>query len=161
MSDFIQNLKYFTVLRMRKQGHKIWQAYMSSKEKVLDTTMAVVRQRLGIEPPYFSDVRTVDASQPKESFFMMKKNEKWQQSSPQEVNFRWNEIFYPWEKTPFPFSFDNMRPEMVGFPATMKNQRNSEKFTVVMMSFKRIESVCELLQGLNGLDAMDRVRITH
>ena len=45
---------------------------------------------------------------------------------------------------------------MVGFPLTSR-ERELEKFTVVMMSFKRQESVRELLAGLNGLDKMDRV----
>ena len=130
---------------------------MSSKERVLDTTMAVVRQRLGIEPPYFKDVRTLDATQPGESYFMPTPNHKWQQSSNKEVNFRWNNIFYPWEKTPFSFHFDIGRKEMPFFPWVSKRQHDPEKFTVVMMSYKRQESVRELLAGLNGLDKMDRV----
>ena len=44
---------------------------MSSRERVLDTTMAVVRQRLGIEPPVFRDVRTQDATKPVASYFML------------------------------------------------------------------------------------------
>ena len=129
---------------------------MSSKERVLDTTMAVVRQRLGIEPPFFRDVRTQDATKPAESYFMTMTGHKWQQSLHQEIYFRWNEIFHPWKKTPFPFYLGIGGPELVGFPLTSR-ERELEKFTVVMMSYKRQESVRELLAGLNGLDKMDRV----
>ena len=47
---------------------------MSSRERVLDTTMAVVRQRLGIEPPFFRDVRTQDATKPVASYFLLEEN---------------------------------------------------------------------------------------
>ena len=145
-------------MRMRRQGYKFWQAYMSSKEKILDTIMAVVRQRLGIEPPIFKYMRTQDATKPAESYFLPIKEDKWQQPISQEVYFRWNEIFYPWEKTPFPFHLGIGEPELVGLPLT-KEESESEKFTAVMMSYKRQESVHELLSGLNGLKQLDRVRL--
>ena len=156
LSRYIQNMSVHTTLRMRRQGHKFWQAYMSSMERVLDTTMAIVRQRLGIEPPFFREVRTQDATKPAESYFMPITEPKWQQSLNQEVYFRWNEIFHPWERTQFPFYLGIGRPEMVGYPLT-RRQRELEKFTIVMMSYKRQESVRELLAGLNGLEQMDRV----
>ena len=130
---------------------------MSSKERVLDTTMAVVRQRLGIEPPFFKDARTKDATQHTESYFMPMTEHKWHQSSNQEVYFRWNEIFHPWERTPFPFHLGIGGPDLVGFPLTSR-QQELEKFTIVVLTYKREESVRELLAGLNGLDKMDRVR---
>ena len=144
---------------MRRQGHKYWQVYMSSKEKVLDTTMAVGRQRLGIEPPFFKDIRTQDATKPSESYFMPMTEHEWHPSSSQDVYFRWNEIFHPWERTPFSFHLGIGGTELVGFPLTSK-QWELEKFTVVMMSYKRQESVRELLAGLNGLDKMDRVSMS-
>ena len=131
---------------------------MSSKEKILDTIMAVVRQRLGIEPPIFKYMRTQDATKPAESYFLPIKEDKWQQPISQEVYFRWNEIFYPWEKTPFPFHLGIGEPELVGLPLKSE-KRESEKFTAVMMSYKRQESVRELLSGLNGLKQLDRVRL--
>ena len=147
-----------TTMRMRRQGYKFWQAYMSSKEKILDTTMAVVRQRLGIEPPIFKYVQTRDATKPAESYFLPIKEQKWQQPTSQDVYFRWNEIFYPWERTPFPFHLGIGEPELVGLPLTSE-KRESEKFTAVMMSYKRQESVHELLSGLNRLKQLDRVRL--
>ena len=129
---------------------------MSSKENVIDTTMAVVRQRLGIEPPIFKYVRTQDATKPVESYFLPIEHKR-QQPISQEVYFRWNEIFYPWERTPFPFHLGIGEPELVGLPLTSAN-RKTEKFTVVVMSYKRQESVHELLSGLNGLKQLDRVR---
>ena len=145
-----------TILRMRRQGHRFWQTYMSSKDRVLDTTMAVVRQRLGIEPPYFKNVRTQDATKPAESYFMTMTGHKWQQSLHQEIYFRWNEIFHPWERTPFPFHMGIGGQEFVGFPVT-STQLESEEFTIVIMGFKRQESMLELLAGLNGLNKMHRV----
>lgn len=118
--------------------------------------MAVVRERLGIEPPFFSDVRTQDATKPEESFFMPVIEHKRQQSLYQDVYFRWNEVFHPWERAPFPFHMGIGERELVGFPLTSR-QKESEKFTIVLMSYKRQESVRELLVGLNGLDKMDRV----
>ena len=147
----------YTTMRMRRQGNKFWQAYMSSKEKVIDTTMAVVRQRLGIEPPIFKYVPTQDATKPVESYFLPKEHKE-QQPISQEVYFRWNEIFYPWERTPFPFHLGIGEPELVGLPLTSA-KRGTEKFTAVVMSYKRQESVRELLSGLNGLKQLDRVRV--
>ena len=133
---------------------------MSSKEKVLDTTMAVVRQRLGIEPPVFKYFRTQDATKPAESYFLPTQEHKWQQPMTQELYFRWNEIFYPWERTPFPFHLGIGEPELVGLPLTSE-KRESEKFTAVVMSYKRQYSVRELLSGLNGLKQLDRVGLLN
>ena len=145
-----------TILRMRRQGHRFWQTYMSSKDRVLDTTMAVVRQRLGIEPPYFKNVRTQDATKPAESYFMPNTEHKWRQSSNQEIYFMWNEVFYPWERSQFPFHMGIGGPELVGLPTTSE-QGEWEKFTIVILGYKRQESMLELLSGLNGLYKMDRV----
>ena len=130
---------------------------MSSKEKVIDTTMAVVRQRLGIEPPIFKYVPTEDATKPVVSYFLPIEHKR-QQPISQEIYFRWNEIFYPWERTPFPFHLGIGEPELVGLPLTSA-KRETEKFTAVVMSYKRQESVRELLSGLNGLKQLDRVRM--
>ena len=35
----------------------------------------------------------------------------------QEVNFRWNDAFYPWLRSPLNFHLGIRRPDMVGFPA--------------------------------------------
>ena len=74
---------------------------MSSRERVLDTTMAVVRQRLGIEPPFFRDVRTQDATKPVASYFMLQEpfnhSRRRSRGDQEEIYFRWNEIFHPWE----------------------------------------------------------------
>lgn len=152
---YIENLQFHTILRMRRQGHKFWHTYMSSNEMVFDTTMAVVRQRLGIEPPFFKDTHTQDATKQTESYFMPMAEHKWHQSSNQEVYFRWNEIFHPWKRTPFPFYLGMEAPELVGFPRSRPEE--SEKFTIILLSYKREESVRELLAGLNGLEKMDRV----
>ena len=53
ISEFIPGLGFHERLRMRRQGRNFWAAYMSTKERALDTAMAVIRQRLGMEPPYF------------------------------------------------------------------------------------------------------------
>ena len=53
-----------------------------------------------------------------------------------------------------------MGQEFVGFHVTSL-QLKLEKFTVVIMGFKRQESMHELLAGLNGLNKMDRVCIKH
>lgn len=37
------------ILFLKKQGFKLYQEYFSSKDKLLDTIVAVLRQRLGIE----------------------------------------------------------------------------------------------------------------
>ena len=141
---------------MRRQAHRFWQAYMSSKEKVLDTTMAVVRQRLGIEPPFFKDVRTQDATKPAESYFMDMKEHKWHQSTSQEVYFRWNDVFYPWVKIPFEFHKGIQEPQHTRFPMS-SGQSELGKFTVVVMGYKRQESMRELLAGLSGFNKIDRV----
>ena len=47
---------------------------------------------------------------------------------------------------------------MAGFPMTV-GERELEKFTVVVMSYKRPVLLRRLLAGLNGLDRMDRVCI--
>lgn len=38
------------ILSMKKQGFNLYKKYFSSKEKLLDTLVAVLRQRLDIEP---------------------------------------------------------------------------------------------------------------
>ena len=129
---------------------------MSSKERILDTTMAVIRQRLGMEPPYFKEIRSQDATQRTHAHFMPITQYKWQQSSHQEAYFRWNKVFHPWEKTPFPFHLRIGGPHYLNFPSK-RGHKEPEKFSVVLMSYKRKESVRELLAGLNGLDLMDRV----
>ena len=43
---------------------------MSSREKVLDTILAVVMHRLGIESPFFKDNRTQDATKSAKSYLM-------------------------------------------------------------------------------------------
>ena len=53
ISDFLPQMSFPERLRMRRQGRNFWAAYMSTKERALDTAMAVIRQRLGMEPPYF------------------------------------------------------------------------------------------------------------
>ena len=53
ITDFIPNMSFSERLRMRRQGRNFWAAYMSTKKRVLDTVMAVIRQRLGLEPPHF------------------------------------------------------------------------------------------------------------
>ena len=102
----------------------------------------------------------MDATQPLgvESHFIPETNHTWRHSSSHEVHFRWNEIFHPWERTPFPYHLEISRPFMAGFPMTV-GERELEKFTVVVMSYKRPVLLRRLLAGLNGLDRMDRVCI--
>ena len=40
-------------MRMRRQGRKIWESYLSSRDKIMDALVALIRQRIGVEPPYF------------------------------------------------------------------------------------------------------------
>lgn len=157
INDYIPNLPFYELHRMRRKCYKFWQSYMSTKERVLDTTMAVIRQRLGLEPPYFMEYRTRDATSQKASYFLPKERHKWQRSSHEDVYFRWNEVFHPWEKTPFPFHLGVRRPDMAGFPKETTRELDNEKFTIVIKSYRRIMSVCELLVGLRGLTKVDRV----
>lgn len=144
---------------MRRQGYKFWQSYMSSKERVLDTTTAVIRQRLGLEPPYFMDYRTRDATSQNKSYFVPEARHEWQKSFYEDIYFRWNEVFHPWERTPFSFHMGTRRPDMVGFPSQTTNKLDQEKFTIVVKSYRRTKSVCELLVNLRGLTNLDRVSI--
>ena len=152
-------MEFHTILQMQRQGHSIWQAYMSSRERVLDTTMAVVRQRLGIEPPFFTEVQTQDATRPNGTHFFLPvgRSHEWRQSSPEEVYFRWNVVYYPWEKTPFQFHLDARRPDMVGFPSSTTRRLELEKFTILLKSYKRPKSLQQLLVSLEGLGKMDKV----
>ena len=52
------------------------------------------------------------------------------------------------------------RPYMAGHPTTIA-ERNLEKFTVVVMSYRRPVLLRRLLVGLNGLDRLDRVCLVH
>ena len=38
------------ILSLKKQGYRIYNAYFSSMDKILDSIVAAIRQRLGIEP---------------------------------------------------------------------------------------------------------------
>ena len=161
LNDFIPNMSFHDLLRMRRQGYKLWLSYMSSKKKVLDTVTAVIRQRLGLEPPYFMDYRTRDATTPNASYFLpATRHHKWRRSFHEDTYFRWNEIFHPWEKTPFTFHLGVSRPDMAGFPTETTEKLDNEKFTIVVKSYGRPQSVCELLVNLRGLTKVDRVR-TH
>ena len=150
-------MEFHSIIQMQRQGHNIWQAYISSKERVLDTTMAVVRQRLGIEPPYFTEVHTQDATRPNGTYFQPIASHKWRQSSPEEIYFRWNVIHYPWEKTPFQFHLDTKQPDMVGFPSSTTRILELEKFTILVKSYKRTKSLQDLLVNLKGFGKMDKV----
>ena len=107
ISEFIPELSFPERLRMRRQGRNFWAAYMSTRERALDTAMAVIRQRLGMEAPYFKvgvldgllkivtkvesamfflnlkDIRTKNATDPQGSYFLPKSSHKWRQSSSQ------------------------------------------------------------------------------
>ena len=158
LTYFLQSMEFHTILRMIRQGRNFWGAYMSTTERILDTTMAVVRQRLRIEPPYLSDIRTHDAKMPNDTYFLPTKRLIWRHSSSTETNFRWNNLYHPWEKTPFQFSLELSKADMVGFPKETTQKLDLEKFTIITYSYKRLESIHDLLVGLRGLDKMDRVQ---
>ena len=42
--------KVSDIFSMKKQGYLIWKSYFSTFDKVMDSIIAVLKQRMGIEP---------------------------------------------------------------------------------------------------------------
>ena len=88
---------------MRRVGHRIFLHYMSSKDAILDATVAVARQLLNRPVPAHKAVT------PNRTHFLQRGmaeedesevEEEWRRPSWQETYDRWNVEFFPWQRIP-------------------------------------------------------------
>ena len=91
------------LLELRRVGHRIFLHYMSSKDAILDATVAVARQLLNRPVP------THRAVTPNGTHFLQRGmaeedesevEEEWRRPSWQETYDRWNVEFFPWQRIP-------------------------------------------------------------
>ena len=91
------------LLELRRVGHRIFLHYMSSKDAILDATVAVARQLLNRPVP------THKAVTPNRTHFLQRGmaeedesevEEEWTRPSWQETYDRWNVEFFPWQRIP-------------------------------------------------------------
>ena len=116
----LENIPREKLLELRRVGHRIFLHYMSSKDAILDATVALARQLLNRPVPTHSAVtpngthylqRGIEEEDESEV------EEKWSRPSWQETFDRWNVEFFPWQRIP---SENPSRYQAVRKPITCK-----------------------------------------
>ncbi len=79
-------------------------------------------------------------------------------SSPRESHFRWNSAFFPWRRSPVETDFVAATARSASFAQLVRgNDVLEERFTVVVMTFKRIDILAGLFFMLSNLRYLDSV----
>lgn len=177
----LRNIDTDTILKYRRQGRFVWESYLSSPLAVVDTVVAIVRQRALHPPPPADDATATNLVRLLGSNFVM--------NSPEFVyNFTfytsnlWNSPpgpFYMYPTTPFkpvPVSgsqyigltqnqFSNLPHHVVDaggitgpfFEDYLLGNVPDEQFTVVILTYDRNQVLLDALGRLKDLDHLAKV----
>ena len=178
----LRNIDTDTVLQYRRQGRFLWDTYFSSPAAIVNTVMAVVRQRFLHPPPPALDYTAPNKLASVSGDNRVLSSPVFQYNLTTYTTRLWNAPpgpFYMYPTTPFkptPMSgsqYADMGPSQVAnlpqhviaaggitgpfFEDYLLGNVPDEQFTVVMLTYERNEVLLEALKRLKDLDNLAKV----